>query len=226
MTTSKAAPARRRSRRAAHPQAAQPAQPAQAIAAGWCVGTVCECGPAGFTVLSGALRRSGQRAVSCLLEPRAGDSVACLQVAPDELWILAVLQREGETPHVLQLRGDTQLQVDGRLSLAAPQLCLRSDQLEVRAREARVALDSAELTGRHLSVVGSVVKLVGSVLSTVMDRVSHYSRHHVRTTEGTDRVAATHVECEARQLLRLSGEHTLVNGEKLVKTRGGQIHFG
>ena len=103
---------------------------------------------------------------------------------------------------------------------------MRSDQLEVRAREARVALDSAELTGRHLSVVGSVVKLVGSVLSTVMDRVSHYSRHHVRTTEGTDRVAATHVECEARQLLRLSGEHTLVNGEKLVKTRGGQIHFG
>ncbi|MGJ7525830.1 DUF3540 domain-containing protein [Variovorax sp. GB1P17] len=218
---------RRKARAAASPPLQQQQQPQQAIAAGWCVGTVSACDAEGFTVLSGTLHRTGRRAASCLLEPRVGDSVACMEVAPKELWILAVLQREGSQAHVLRLSGDTRVQVDdGALTFAAPRLALHGDQLEVRAREGRMAVESAELVGRHLRVVGSVIKLVGSVLSTVMDRVNHYSRHYVRTTDGTDRVAATHVECEARQLLRLSGEHTLVNGEKLVKTRGGQIHFG
>ena len=74
--------------------------------------------------------------------------------------------------------------------------------------------------------VGSGIKIVGSALSSVMDRVQHFSRHYLRTTDGVDRVSATHIECEARQLLRLEGEHALINGEKLVKARGAQIHFG
>jgi hypothetical protein len=206
--------------------AVPPPQP-QPIAASWCVGSISACDPKGFEVLSGAMRCIGRRAVSCLLEPREGDSVACMQVAPGELWILAVLQREGEGANLLRLPGETRVQLDeGTLTLAAPRLALHGEQLEVRAQEGRIAMDSAELVGRQLRVVGGVMKLVGSVLSTVMDRVNHYSRHYVRTTDGTDRVAATHVECEAQQLLRLSGEHTLVNGEKLIKARGGQIHFG
>jgi len=56
--------------------------------------------------------------------------------------------------------------------------------------------------------------------------VQHFSRHYLRTTDGIDRVAATHVECEAKQLMRIEGEHTLVNGRELVKARGAQIHFG
>jgi hypothetical protein len=39
-------------------------------------------------------------------------------------------------------------------------------------------------------------------------------------------VSATHVEVQAQQLMRLEGEHALVNGRELVKARGAQIHFG
>jgi len=206
---------------------ARAAPPQAAIQATCCVGTVSACERDGFAVLSGGLHATGRRAVSCLLEPREGDSVACMQVAPRELWILAVLQREGEGEHVLSLSGDTRIQVEGgALSLSSPRLALHGDELELRAREARMAVESAELVGTRLRVVGSVLKVVGSVLSTVMERVHHYSKSHTRTTDGMDRVAATHVECEAKQLLRLSGEHALVNGEKLIKARGGQIHFG
>jgi hypothetical protein len=75
-------------------------------------------------------------------------------------------------------------------------------------------------------VIGATMKLIGSLFSTVFDRATHFSKHHLRTTDGVDRVQATHIEQDAGQLLRLSGEHALINGEKLVKTRGGQIHFG
>jgi len=86
--------------------------------------------------------------------------------------------------------------------------------------------DTVEVVGRDVRLVATSLRLVGSLLSSVMDRVNHFSRHYLRTTEGEDRVTATHVDVEATQLLKVQGEHTLVNGAKLVKARGGQIHFG
>lgn len=210
------------------PPMAAPAVPdvPDAPAVSWCVAVVHAVDGEGLMVEIDALHRPAVRAAGCLLAPAAGDSVACLQT-PQGVWVLSVLQQATCHAGVLRLQGDTRIELtEGTLALHAPRLELHSELLQVRAGEARLALESAELVGRHLRVIGSVVKVVGSVLSTVMDRVNHYSRHYLRTTDGIDRVAATHLECEAKQLLRLSGEHTLVNGEKLVKARGAQIHFG
>jgi hypothetical protein len=183
-----------------------------------CVGLVTSCDGHGLRVTSGGLQALGRRAASCLLEPAVGDTVACLLVAPDEVWVLAVLQREEGVANVLRC--------DGPLTLAAPGLALETQAFTLRAETATVSAQDAEVTGRDLRVIGTAVKLVGSVLSTVFDRVTHFSRNHLRTTEGIDRVQATHVECEAQQLARISGQHLLLNGQDLVKARGGQIHFG
>lgn len=201
------------------PAAASRKVAAQPIGGEWCVG-VLEADGAGWRLRSGAWLVSARRAASCLLEPAAGDSVACLRIAPDEVWIMAVLQREEGTANVLSSPKSLRIAVDeGSLELQASQVDLTAQQL-------RVATDSAEFAGRQLSVIASTVKIVGSALSSVMDRVQHFSRHYLRTTEGVDRVSATHIECEAQQLLRMEGEHALINGEKLVKARGAQIHFG
>ena len=85
---------------------------------------------------------------------------------------------------------------------------------------------AGEVVGRQFRLIAGSVRLIGGVLSTVMERVHHFSKHYLRTTDGTDRVSATHIECEAKQLLRMEAEHTLVNGSKLIKARGSQIHFG
>jgi hypothetical protein len=183
-----------------------------------CAGVVVAADGPVYTVRSGGLERIARRAASCLLEPAMGDTVACLMIAPDELWLLAVLQREEGTPH--RLRSDVPL------ALQAPELRFETERFALRAARAEVAAEEAELMGRQLRAVATTVKLVGSVLHSVFDRVTHFSKHHLRTTQGVDRVQATHLECEAQQLLRLSAEHALINGEKLVKARGGQIHFG
>ena len=192
-----------------------------------CVGLIAGSDAQGFSVASGGLRARGRRAASCLLEPVVGDTVACLLVAPDEVWVLAVLQREEGVAGVLRCHGHTRLCVEGgTLTLAAPALDMDTAAFSLKAGKATVSAEDAEIVSRNLRVIGTAMKLVGSVLSTVFDRVTHFSRHHLRTTDGLDRVQATHLECEAQQLLRLSGEHMLMNGEKLVKARGGQIHFG
>ncbi len=198
----------------------------QAIAGEWCVGIVA-MGATGPVVASGNLKARARRAASCLLEPAVGDSVACLRIAPDEVWIMAVLQREEGTPNVLRCAGDTRIEVaGGGLSLQADQMQLKAGTVEVSSGRLAVTTEVAEVVGQQLSAIGTRIKLVGSVLSSVMDRIQQYSKHYLRTTDGIDRVAATHVEIEAQQLMRLEGEHALVNGRKLVKARGAQIHFG
>ena len=94
------------------------------------------------------------------------------------------------------------------------------------ADQAALRCEQADLMGTRLHLVAGTLKAVGSALSTVFDRVLHHSRQHLRTTEGLDKVQADQLVCQASQLLELHGEHTLINGEKLVKARGAQIHFG
>jgi len=183
-----------------------------------CVGIVTACDGGKLTVTSGTLLASGRRAASCLLVPAPGDTVACLLVAPDELWVLAVLQREDGVPHVLGGIGPMRIEAEA--------VEFECERFSLRTQRAEIASDEAQLMGRELRVIGAAMRLTGSLLSTVFDRVTHFSKNHLRTTEGVDRVQATHLEQEAQQLLRLSGEHALINGEKLVKARGGQIHFG
>ncbi|AGU47741.1 hypothetical protein VAPA_1c06110 [Variovorax paradoxus B4] len=215
-TATATATARSRKRRAAPP-----------IGGTWCVGILAFDAEGRPRVNSGGQQLRATRAASCLLEPAAGDSVACLCIAPDEVWITAVLQREEGTPNVLRCGDGLRIAVDGgSLELDAKRVGVSSDALDVSTRQVTVSTETAEVVGRELSFIGTRIRIVGAMLSSVMDRVQHFSKSYLRTTEGIDRVSATHVECEAAQLMRIEGEHTLVNGRELVKARGAQIHFG
>jgi hypothetical protein len=197
------------------------------IAASPCVGIVTGQDDEQFTIASGTLTAQGRRAVSCLLEPAVGDTVACLSVAPDQFWITAVLQREDGVAHRLRLTGPTCIDTGGAaLSTTSGSLKLETDDFVLTSRRAEVHSEEALLIGQELKVIGRTVKLVGAALSSVFDRVVHYSKSHWRRTEGLDRVSAAHVEVEAQQILRQKGEHIFVNGEKLVKTISSQIQLG
>lgn len=202
---------------------------ARPIAGQWCVGLVAiDAATGALAVRSGnAPRFAATRAASCLLEPAVGDSVACLRIAPSEVWILAVLQREEGTPNVLRSPGGLRIDAgDGELTLHGERIAMNAQQLDAVATAMTLSTETADVVGRQLSVVATRLKLVGSLLSSVFDRVQHFSKNYARTTEGIDSVAAAHIECQASQLLRMEGEHTLVNGRSLVKARGAQIHFG
>jgi len=197
------------------------------IAATPCVGIVEAAGERGWQIRSGGLQAWGRRAASCLIEPMPGDTVACLRVAPDEVWVLAVLMREESAPTVLRCHGATRLEVaGGPLDIAAPQVRIDAQRMGVESGELYVETQSMDVTSESYSVVGSTLRVVGAMLSTVFDRVSHFAKLHSRTTDGLDRVQANCLEQEAKQLVNLTGEHVIVNGSKLIKARGGQIHFG
>lgn len=198
------------------------------IPATHCVGIVTAVEGERLVVTSGRLVAPGRRAVSCLLEPAIGDTVACLSVAPDQLWITSVLQREeGTTPNTLRLNGATCIDTgEAPLTLTSGALNLENAAFSLNTQRAEMYADEAVATGQEIKLIAKTMKLVGAALSTVFDRVTHFSKQHTRRTESMDRVSAAYVEVEAQQVLRQKGEHVFVNGEHLVKTTGSQIHFG
>jgi Protein of unknown function (DUF3540) len=194
----------------------------------WCVGIV-EQGAITETiqVVSGAWNAKATVAASCLLQPRAGDSVACLRIAPDQVWIMSILSREEGGVNVLHCKGATQWKVaNGSLEFDTDSITMRSNHLSVDSQSAQVALESAHVLGKQIKVTAGLIKVIGSTLSTVMERIQQYSKSYTRTTDGSDQVTASHVRMEAQQLMQLDAEHTLVSGKNLVKARSAQIHFG
>lgn len=174
---------------------------------------------AGYTVHAGTRPCHAQRATGCLLEPRAGDRVACWQVADDSTapatFIVAVLSRRDATaPARLTLPGDVEL--------SAPSGSLR---LAARDRIGLVAQTIDSISTVFAATVGQL-KLVGALFSSVFDRETHHAQHHSRSVDGVDRLEAAVIDHQARELMRLHAENVLADGERLVKVRGTQIHFG
>ena len=202
----------------------KPGRPTQAS---HCVGIVTSASDRSIHVSSGDAGYLARVAVSCLLQPEVGDSVACLLVAPNEVWILAVLTREDGVENRLQCHGPTRFDIsDGPLTLGSATLNLESPSLNVRSEKVDVATTQATVVGRDFRFVGSTLRLVGSLFSSVFDRVSQFSKHYQRTTEGMDRVQATYVDQQAKHLMRVSGESTVITGQTLIKAQAEQVHLG
>lgn len=201
--------------------------PAPPTPSSGCVGIVTALEQDRFAIRSGGADLRGRRAVSCLLEPVVGDTVNCVMVAPDEVWIVAILMREQGAAHTLSLQGATAFNVEGgALCVQAADLHFESRACTLATRKLDVSVDEAEVVGRQFRLIGSGIKLVAALVETVADRIARFSRQYQRHTQETDRVRAQIIDHEATQLLTQTAEHVMVNGRRLVKTRGGQIHFG
>jgi hypothetical protein len=167
----------------------------------------------------GAQEIGARQAFSCLVAVQAGDVVAALLDGHRQYWVMAVLERSGAQ--------DVVLQSQGKLELSAPTISANAQEvLHMAAPQVRLSCEQADAMGERLNLVGGTVKAIGAALSTLFDRVHHHSKQYMRSTDGLDRTQAGHMELQARQLLQIHGEHTLVEGEQLVKARGAQIHFG
>jgi hypothetical protein len=147
-----------------------------------------------------------RRAASCLLLAAPGDRVWWCGDFGGTLpraWITTVLER-ADTPAVIELPAETTL----------------------HARRAIVVFETAEFVGGCWQAVVGALRYTGTTLSSVLERVSTIAKQHRRFTEGCDAVHAGTLEMRACGLASVHAEHVLVEGERLVKARGAQIHMG
>ncbi|PRQ10251.1 DUF3540 domain-containing protein [Enhygromyxa salina] len=191
----------------------------------------------GFTLDDGERRFSARRAVSCLVEPELGDRVwfADEGLPGEHAYVLAVLERVATTPALLRVQGDAELRVDGRLKIAAREdldlhsdarLGLNADELQVRARAARLIIDECAAVLRSLFTHVTKSTFVAKVIETLADRLSTHTKTSARTVEGLDQVQAGNLDYRAEHTVQIAATHAMVKGTDLVKVDGGQIHLG
>lgn len=208
-----------------------PIAPYQAIA------TVIDAAPEGAWIVDdGRQHRTIQRAASCPLEPAVGDRVWVVGEAAGSLYAIAVLERARPSePATLAFPGDVAITAGGHLTLHAKAgldlvtpatTTVSADELDVRARKGRAAIEELSLFAR--SVFASLAKLthVGRVLELLVDRVTQRSQHSMRSIEGLDHTSAQTLDYRAERTANIRAEHAIVDGKELVKLDGGQIHLG
>lgn len=177
-----------------------------------------------------------RRAVSCLVEPVAGDRV--LVALSDESFVLAVLAKgELRPPGVtLSVDGDVTLRSrGGKVALVANEAVsltsgskveLNAPELEVRAMKTSFFSASLSYIGRTLDGEIDRVKLAARTVDRTIDRVTERVRQSFRTIEEIERVRAHELDLDVEGNFSVHADNTIIGTEKLVKVDGEQIHLG
>jgi hypothetical protein len=180
--------------------------------------------------------RPARRALSCLLEPRPGDTVLVSETPSADCYVLSILERPQEGPATLCFDGDVELKAaSGRVRVAAQEgidlVSARDTQLV--SSSLSVSTLEAEVTAQQLSFFGTLfqgqvdrIKLAGQTCDSVFDRVSQTARRSYRRIEELEHVAAGQLTCLVKKLLSLRGKHSVLTAEEDVRIDGDKILMG
>ena len=201
------------------------------------IGQVTGTGEAGlFAVRTAGGAYRAKRAVSCLIEPEEGDTVALLTTATGTCYVTAVLEREAGATGRIVAEGNLEIQLrSGHFSVAAQEgvnlvtakeVSLVGGSLRVHAQEGSVVLERLSFLGAFARAEVEKIKVVAGSLDQVLDRFSQRVKRSFRHVEELDQVKAEHIDYTAKSSMSLHAENALITAEELVKVDGEQIHVG
>ncbi|WP_266171051.1 DUF3540 domain-containing protein [Dyella subtropica] len=147
--------------------------------------------------------RSARQATSCLITPQPGDRVLLVCMADESHYVLHVLARKDGCGATLSVPGADSLSIRQRhVDVAATQtIALRAAcDVEITAVQGRLSLSARDIfTSAAESLVHIARSFVGQVDRYLLD---------------------------ARQLLRLHGEHTIVTARQDAKIDAERVSLG
>jgi hypothetical protein len=177
-----------------------------------------------------------KRAMSCMLDPAAGDRVLVALIGDGSAYVLAVLEREGDAPGTMSLDRDLTVELpEGRLSVitgqgvamaSAGDVSVVAPSVNVKAVDGQLGVDRLVVAGRHLLAEFANVKVAAQVIDSVADRVRQSVKRAYRIVSELDQLKAQRVDWKAEKTMHLHGENTVVTADGLVKVDGEHIHMG
>lgn len=205
----------------------QPAKSATTIAPALEYARVLPEGPDGCRIETpfGTLR--ARRAASCLLAPEPGDLILASLDMSGAAWILAVLERAGETPSRLSVDGDTVLAAEGgSLTLACGRdmaltcegsLTSASRQLAIHAERADAAIGVVSLMARTVKTQAKRMRAVARQIETTCRELTERMVRGSRIVEDHHEEQAASKRILVEQTLTLNAKnHTLLAEEEVV----------
>ncbi len=177
-----------------------------------------------------------RRALSCLIEPQAGDLVLlALDPADGQAHILAILERPGSQDADLALPGGGAIRTrDGEVRIGARSLQLDGREgLALTTGRLDVAAVSASTTVKHwqgwfdtLEAYAVSIEYSAKTLSARLGRLLSRSLESFRSVEGLDETRVGRSRTRVRDDHRLEASHITARADGFVKIDGQKIDLG
>jgi hypothetical protein len=192
-------------------------------------GTVLATDDTGYIVGGEWGRLEARRSASCQLMPELGDLVLISGSQPDQVFLIAVLERRGPAPLRTQLGEGMALSVEaaGTLTISATRaLNLKADDVGVIGRRAHLLVSKFKASTREAVLSLQSARLIGDVVETSLGRLSQLLGSSQRTVQGLDQTRSGDIDYRAEQTVSMHGQHLFANADKLVRIDGEQVHIG
>lgn len=152
-----------------------------------------------------------KRSVSCLIEPRIGDTVLCAQ--PDNhTYILAILER-------LEPEKETLIYSEAPILLQASSMMVHAEEVQLISERVDCNIGSLK------RVIQTVEELVGNCRAS-FGTFFMFAKRSVRRIDELDETRSGHLKLESPTLVEVNGAVTAISGEQLIKMQSKQIHMG
>jgi hypothetical protein len=193
------------------------------------LGTVAEVRAADFSVtLDDESAVAAQKAVSCLVEPRAGDRVLVCD-APAGYYVLAILERRNTTDP-LQVVARTGLQ------LSAPNSAFSIDADSVRisghtaatltAPDLQLAFKQLAATGQEIIARSETMRAISRHASTLFERLHSRIARSYKVVSELEHMSAKQINYQVSNEFTLHSKNSIVTSEELLKFDGKLVQIG
>lgn len=172
---------------------------------------------------------SARRAASCQLLPAVGDKVLVSGNLPDQVYLIAVLERSPDAPLETRLGEGVTLRVPaaGQLHIATDrQLYLHSDEMLLQGRQGHLVFSHFKAIVAEAILGLRQGRLFGDLFETSLARLSQLLGNSHRTVQGLDQVRCANLDYQAEQTVHIHGRDVLADAEHLMRVDGDQIHIG
>jgi Protein of unknown function (DUF3540) len=200
------------------------------------LGTISRSENGVFTVETRSGTYEARQAVSCLITPRQNDKVLLMGDFPEGLYILVVLEREGEQKQTLSFQGDVDLSVkSGRLTITSGQgmkfasgknIDFASPELNVHSLQSEVHIHRLIFSGNFWLGQVEKIRLVVTAFDTFIERLTQRVKRSYRTIEEIDHLKAGRLDYLVDKLLSLRGKYSMFTAKEDVKIDAERIHMG
>jgi hypothetical protein len=195
--------------------------------------TVLSCEARRAQILTREGPQEARVALSCLVQPAAGDIVLATQMEGAG-WILAVLERPVASPLQVLIEGDLTVAATGHLRLAgmdvgidaAEAARLTASSIDVQAATSRSVIDEALHVGRKLTSHVAKLKLVSDLIETLADHVLQRARRSTRMIEETEHLRAGEIDLAATGTVHVQAKQAFISADTVVRIDAAQIHMG
>jgi len=197
-------------------------------------GLVKTASPGRFEVETSFGMVPAARAVSCLVEPAAGDKVLLSVDMAGAAYVLSVL--ESASPVTLAVDGDTRLAVrGGSLTVAADKdlnlsctggLTTASGEISVHATQGTLLIERMSVMGHALKTQLKRIRTVAQSMDQVFKRFTMRAQESSRFVKEHDEVQAGSQRVLVEDLCALHAKNHSMMAEEQVVINAEQIHMG